>query len=158
MVDRLWADGIVGGTTAERRATRPLLSTITINADDLAAHYRAFIALINAHTLSADDLAPFIHEPFTLNNTSLSRHDIGTMLLGALGDPAGTLSIDQLVVHGDTVAARLVFDRRAPDGTITPGLPFAGKLAMAEPVFYRFAHGQIAEASSVIETVEAAQP
>lgn len=124
-----------------------------MNADELAAHYRAYIALINLHHLSSDDLAPFAHDAVTHNGTRLSRHEYGALILRALDDPAHTFNIDRLIVQGDTAAVRIVFDRRASDGTITPGFPYEGKLAMAEHAFYRFEHGKIREVWSIVESV-----
>jgi predicted ester cyclase len=124
-----------------------------MDADALADHYRAYIALINARTLSAADLAPFAHDAVVHNDRRLSRHEYGALILRALVDPANTFNIAKLVVQGDSVAVRIVFDRRAPDATVTPGFPYEGKVAMLEHAFYHFKEGRISEVWSLVESV-----
>ncbi|MDD7942285.1 ester cyclase [Actinomycetospora lutea] len=111
--------------------------------------YRAYLACLNERRF--DDLDRFVHEAITYNGAPMTRGEYRDLLVGDVTTiPDLVFTVDQLVVQGDRVAARLWFDC-TPRGEFR-GLAADGRrVAFAEHVFYRFADGRIAEVRSLID-------
>jgi predicted ester cyclase len=120
-----------------------------MDATELAAHYRAYIACLNRRDLDA--LGEFVDEDVVHNDRPLGLAGYGDMLAGNFRDiPDLAFVIELLVCEPPHVAARLRFDCR-PAGAFL-GLAVDGRrVVFTENVIYAFAGRKIACVWSVID-------
>jgi len=111
--------------------------------------YRAYLACLNERRF--DDLGAFVHETITYNGAEMTLEEYRALLTGDVTTiPDLVFTVDQLVVQGDRVAARLWFDCH-PRGEFRGLVADGRRVAFAEHVFYRFADGRIADVRSLID-------
>jgi predicted ester cyclase len=120
-----------------------------MNASELAARYRDYIACLNRRDLAA--LGAFVDEAVVHNDRPLGIAGYRDMLAGNFRDiPDLRFEIERLVCEPPHVAARLRFDCR-PAGTFL-GLAVDGRrVVFFENVIYAFANGRIARVWSVVD-------
>jgi predicted ester cyclase len=111
-----------------------------MSANDLHKRYHDYIEAINAREFHR--MAEFAHETIVFNGEPVSRDDYVAAMLGHLDAVRDFVwQLDDLVVEGDRVAARLT-------DTGTPvkewlGLPPSGNsVTFTEYAFYRFRDGR----------------
>jgi predicted ester cyclase len=120
-----------------------------MDASELAARYRDYIACLNRRDLAA--LGEFVDDDVIHNDRPLWLAGYRAMLAGNFRDiPDLGFAIERLVCEPPHVAARLRFDCR-PAGTFL-GLAVDGRhIVFTENVIYAFAEGKIARVWSVID-------
>lgn len=116
---------------------------------DLAQHYRDYLAVLDARRL--DDLDRFVADEVVHDDRTMTRAGYRALLEEDVRlIPDLRYDLQELVVEGTSVAARLWFD-------CTPvadfrGLPTAGRrVRFAEHAFYRFTDGRITRVRSVVD-------
>ncbi|MCP2266046.1 ester cyclase [Promicromonospora thailandica] len=127
----------------------------TADTDDLEPRYLAYLAVLNERRF--DDLARHVHDELTYNDERLTRQQYRDLIAADVA-AAPDLFYDPrlLVVAGDQVACRLVFDT-APQGDFLGFAPRGTRLRFAEHVFYRYHDGRIAEVRSLIDRAAVAE-
>lgn len=116
---------------------------------DLESVYRAYVDALNGRRF--DDLGRFVQDRLAYNGDPRSLAQYRALLEEDVRVvPDLRYEIDDLVVAGDRVAARLGFDCH-PSGVLL-GVPVDGRrLVFAEHVFYRFDAGRIVDVRSLID-------
>ena len=116
---------------------------------DLEARYRTYLAALNERRL--DDLVDYVQDELSYNGEAMTRRQYQDLIaadIAAIPD----LSYDAhiIVVSGDQVACRLVFDC-TPQHEFLGFSPNGERVCFAEHVFYHFRDGRIAAVSSLID-------
>ena len=120
-----------------------------MTSTDLEAHYRAYLTALNERRL--DDLVHYVDDELTYNGSAMTRRRYRDLLAAdVVAVPDLVYDPHIVVVSGDRVACRLVFDCH-PEREFLGFTPDGRRLVFAEHVFYRFRDGRIAEVSSLID-------
>jgi predicted ester cyclase len=115
----------------------------------LETRYRAYLDALNERRL--DDLVHHVEDELTYNGEPMTRRQYQDLLAADIAAiPDLVFDAHIVVVAGDRVACRLVFDC-TPQHEFLGFTPNGERLVFAEHVFYRFAGGRIAEVSSLID-------
>lgn len=116
---------------------------------DLARHYRDYLEVLDARRL--DELVRFVADELVHDDRPMTRAGYRALLEEDVRViPDLRYDLQQLVVEGTRVAARLWFD-------CTPvadfrGLPTTGRrLRFAEHAFYEFTDGRITRVRSLVD-------
>lgn len=122
---------------------------------DLGARYHAYLAALNERRLG--DLVEHVHDELTYNDQPMTRRQYQDLIAADVA-AAPDLVYDArlVVVDGDHVACRLVFDC-APPGEFLGFRVDGARLRFAEHVFYRYRDGRIAAVRSMIDRAAVAE-
>jgi predicted ester cyclase len=112
--------------------------------------YRRYLRALNERRFG--DLEEFVHDELTYNGGGLTRDVyVAQRREEARQIPDLHYAVDMLLVGGDHVACRIVFDC-TPQGEFL-GIDVDGRrVSFVEHVFYRFRDGRIEDVWSVIDT------
>lgn len=101
---------------------------------ELETPYRRYIGYLNDRR--TDELGEFVQDGLTCNGKSLTRQDYQNLIAADVATiPDLYLDVRLLVVNGNRVAARIVFDC-TPQRTFRGLEPAGKKVSFAEYVFY----------------------
>jgi predicted ester cyclase len=118
--------------------------------EPLETIYRRYLRTLNERR--HDDLAQFVQDELTYNGEPLTATEYAAQRRREAQEiPDLAYAVDLLLVAGDHVSARLVFDC-SPRGDFL-GLPVDGRrVSFVEHVFYRFREGRIEDVWSLVDT------
>jgi predicted ester cyclase len=115
----------------------------------LEQRYRAYLAALNGRRF--EELAHFVHDRLTYNDEPITRRQYSDLIAGDVAAiPDLVFDVGMLVVAGDEVACRLMFDC-TPEHEFLGFSPNGERIAFTEHVFYRFREGRIANVWSLID-------
>jgi predicted ester cyclase len=116
---------------------------------DLETRYRAYLEALNGRRL--DDLVHYVQDELSYNGETMTRRRYQDMIAADItAVPDLVFDARIVVVDGDEVACRLVFDC-TPQHEFLGFSPSGRRVHFAEHVFYRFRDGRIAAVSSLID-------
>ncbi|WP_433279671.1 ester cyclase [Pseudonocardia xinjiangensis] len=116
---------------------------------DLETRYRAYLEALNGRRL--DDLVDYVQDELSYNGETMTRRQYRDMIAADItAVPDLFFDARIVVVNGDEVACRLVFDC-TPEHEFLGFPPNGRRVHFAEHVFYRFRDGRIAAVSSLID-------
>jgi predicted ester cyclase len=116
---------------------------------DLETRYRAYLDALNGRRL--DDLVHYVQDKLSYNGETMTRRQYQDMIAADItAIPDLVFDAQIVVVDGDQVACRLVFDC-TPQHEFLGFSPNGTRVRFAEHVFYQFRDGRVAAVSSLID-------
>ena len=120
-----------------------------MNDAELEAHYRRYLDRLNDRRI--DELDEFVHEDLLYNGQPETRADYrGRIAESIAAIPDLHYDARLIVVGGDRVACRLVFDC-TPQSEWLGLQPTGASISFSEHIFYEFRDGKIHEAWSLLD-------
>jgi len=124
-----------------------------MSGGDLRGFYRRYLEMLNAREF--DRLDEFFHERVTMNGVPGSREQILASLREHTGAvPDLTWQLEELVVEGDRLAARLL-DTGTPAQEWLGLAPTGAAVELTECAFYRVRDGRIEDSWYLMDAAAA---